>query len=61
MKDFAWWSGLRMQDAQRGLDMAGRQLTHEIVDGKAYWFFLLQPEILKLRTPGDGNALVNLR
>jgi hypothetical protein len=39
MKDFAWWSGLRMQDAQRGLDAAGRQLTHEIVDGKTYWFF----------------------
>jgi hypothetical protein len=38
LKDFVWWSGLTLQDAQQGLDLAGPQLAHEIVEGKAYWF-----------------------
>jgi hypothetical protein len=37
-KDFAWWSGLTLQDVQRGLDLAASQLAHETVDGKTYWF-----------------------
>jgi DNA glycosylase AlkZ-like len=50
LKDFAWWSGLTVQDAQRGLDVAGRQLTCEIVDGKTYWFSPTT-KTLKLKTP----------
>jgi len=38
LKDFAWWSGLTLQDAQKGLDLAVPQLAHEIIDGKTYWF-----------------------
>jgi len=38
LKDFAWWSGLTVQDAQRGLDLAAPQLAHEIIDGNTYWF-----------------------
>lgn len=37
LKDFAWWCGLTLQDAQRGLDLAAPQLAHEIIDGKTYW------------------------
>ncbi len=50
MKDFAWWSGLTLQDAQRGLDLAAPQLAHEIIDGKTYW---LSPDTktVKLKTP----------
>jgi len=39
LKDFVWWSGLTLQDAQRGVDLAAPQLAHEIIDGKTYWFF----------------------
>jgi hypothetical protein len=38
LKDFAWWSGLTLQDAQRGLDLAAPQLAHEIIDDKTHWF-----------------------
>ena len=38
LKDFAWWSGLALRDAQRGLDHAASHLVREIIDGKTYWF-----------------------
>ncbi len=38
LKDFAWWSGLALQDAQQGVDLAAPQLAHEIIDGNSYWF-----------------------
>jgi DNA glycosylase AlkZ-like len=38
LKDFAWWSGLALRDAQRGLDLVASQMVREIIDGKTYWF-----------------------
>jgi hypothetical protein len=38
VRDFAWWSGLTMGDARAGLDMAGRHLASEEIDGTQYWF-----------------------
>jgi hypothetical protein len=37
-RDFAWWSGLAMGDAKRGVQMAGSELHHEEIDGTSYWF-----------------------
>ncbi|MGH7701091.1 MAG: winged helix DNA-binding domain-containing protein [Gemmatimonadales bacterium] len=34
-RDFAWWSGLTMADARRGLDMSGARRRD--VDGRTYW------------------------
>ena len=50
LKDFAWWSGQTLQDAQRGLDLAAPQLAHEIIDSKIYWFSP-NTKTVKLRTP----------
>jgi hypothetical protein len=36
--DFAWWSGLTVADAKAGLEMAASQLTHQVIDGRTYWF-----------------------
>jgi winged helix DNA-binding protein len=36
--DFAWWSGLTVADATKGIRMAGSHLEREIVDGQTYWF-----------------------
>jgi hypothetical protein len=36
--DFAWWSGLTVADAKKGVDIAQSNLEHAIVDGRAYWF-----------------------
>lgn len=50
LKDFAWWSGLTLQDAQRGLEVASGGLVHETIDSKTHWF---SPETktLKLKSP----------
>lgn len=36
--DFAWWSGLTISQAQRGLEAIRRTLDHAVVRGQAYWF-----------------------
>jgi len=36
-QDFAWWSGLTVSDARRGLAMAGPALVREEVGGRSFW------------------------
>jgi len=38
LEDFAWWSGLTLADARRGLEAAARHLVSEVCSGKTYWF-----------------------
>ena len=38
VQDFRWWSGLPAAEARAGLEMAGAQLEHEVLDGQSYWF-----------------------
>jgi Winged helix DNA-binding domain len=38
LRDFAWWSGLPMADARRGLEIAAPQLEHRTVDDRELWF-----------------------
>jgi hypothetical protein len=38
VKDFAWWSGLTMKDAQEGINMVKSKFEEETIDGKTYWF-----------------------
>jgi len=38
LQDFAWWSGLTLTDARKGIATAGKALQHQAVDGKDYWF-----------------------
>jgi len=35
--DFAKWSGLTITDGKRGVEIAGRRLVEEVIDGKTYW------------------------
>ncbi|MEO7501229.1 MAG: winged helix DNA-binding domain-containing protein [Gemmatimonadaceae bacterium] len=35
--DFAWWSGLTVGDANRGIDLAGRDLVQTTIDGRVFW------------------------
>jgi len=36
-QDFAWWSGLTVADARRGIELAGRRLAPATVAGRTYW------------------------
>jgi len=46
--DFAWWSGLTVADARRGIGMAGSALEQVTVDGRAYW---LAPSVVTSASP----------
>jgi winged helix DNA-binding protein len=37
LHDFAWWSGLTLADAKRGVEAAGSFLNRQTHDGRAYW------------------------
>ncbi|MFL5616430.1 MAG: winged helix DNA-binding domain-containing protein [Gemmatimonadaceae bacterium] len=36
-RDFAWWSGLTVADAKRGIEMNGETLQHATVNDVSYW------------------------
>ena len=36
LKDFTWWSGLRVSEARAGIEMVRSSLNEAVVDGKAY-------------------------
>lgn|GEM_PF-2848750 len=36
-QDFAWWSGLTLTDAKKGLESVRDQLSEIAVDGRSYW------------------------
>jgi len=38
LKDFSWWSGLTIKDAEEGISMIKSKLNQATVDGKTYWF-----------------------
>jgi hypothetical protein len=39
IKDFSWWSGLTMKDAENGLSMIKSKLKEEKVDEKTFYFY----------------------
>jgi len=41
LRDFVWWSGLTVRDAQAGLAMARSKLNHQVIDENTYWFSAL--------------------
>ena len=36
--DFAWWSGLSVADAKKGVEMVRQKFKREMIDGKEYFF-----------------------
>ena len=54
--DFAWWSGLTVGDARRGIDAASPRLASVAVDGKTFWFAPGAPAA----KPRGGRAAVHL-
>jgi hypothetical protein len=37
LHDFAWWSGLTVADAKRGVEVNGKELMRETIDDRQYW------------------------
>jgi len=38
VRDFAWWSGLTVADANAGLAMLASDIIHEVIDSQTYYF-----------------------
>ncbi len=38
LQDFSWWSGLILSDAKKGIEMNGKNLIYEIINGQTYWY-----------------------
>ena len=38
VQDFVWWSGLKVADARRGLEINGSRLQSRSIDDKLFWF-----------------------
>lgn len=58
VQDFAWWSGLTVADAKRGLALVGPALAHEVIAGKSYWS---SPDLRPAGAPRrDGAPIVHL-
>jgi len=55
-QDFAWWSGLTVGDAKRGIEGAAPRLASASVHGKTYWFAAGAAR----RAPRSGGATVHL-
>jgi hypothetical protein len=49
-QDFAWWSGLTIADANRGLELARESLSELVVEDRSYWH-AGSPRPPKLRAP----------
>jgi hypothetical protein len=48
--DFAWWSGLSMADAKRGLEIAGRALEQITIGDQKYWLGAASKDGSRVRT-----------
>lgn len=61
--DFAWWSGLTIGDARKGVEAAGEALVEEVVGGKSWWTPTdapkprLKPPLVKLLSNYDEFAV----
>ena len=42
-RDFAWWSGLTISDAKRGITLAGKDLEPATLGGQEYWIAAAAP------------------
>jgi hypothetical protein len=54
--DFAWWSGLTIGDAKRGIEMASGDLAQTTVEGRAFW---LGAETLPVKAGHSAHLLPN--
>jgi hypothetical protein len=56
LKDFSWWSGLTVKDAQEGISMVKSKLEEETIDGKTYWYV----KEIKVTKPSPKTFLLSI-
>jgi len=38
LPDFAWWGGMNLSDAKKGIEICKNELVHESINGQVHWF-----------------------
>jgi hypothetical protein len=56
-QDFAWWSGLTVADARRGIELAGRRLASVAIEGRAYWHGVALPANARSSPKAERNLV----
>lgn len=56
--DLAWWSGLSLGDARRGLAAASPSLDREAIDGRTFWFKGSAASMTATHPPGPTMHLL---
>lgn len=56
VQDFAWWSGLTLAEAKRGIELAGSRLEREVVDGQSYWLAAASPGAEPAASPSSPTV-----
>lgn len=51
LQDFAWWSGLTISDARKGVALCSGRLVEQTVDDKRYWLDPTRARSTRYRTP----------
>ena len=57
--DFVWWSGLTVKLAKTGLEMLGRAVVSETIEGCTYWSVPLSGASSRKKTPAE-DPIVHL-
>ena len=55
LRDYVWWSGLTMEDARRGVEIAGRALVQETFGDVTCWSAASAPAFTRRRLGGGGS------
>ena len=58
LRDFVWWSGLSVKLAKSGLDLLGRAVVSDTVDGLTYWS--VPPARARRSTTPAASPIVHL-
>lgn len=66
LKDFAWWSGLTMTEAKKGIEMTKSALQHEVINDQSYWSSTMTPPARESRPtayllPNYDEALASFK
>ena len=55
IQDFAWWSGLTVTEAKKGLEMVSTYFNKEVIDNQTYW---MQHDMSDVKTKSQAVYLL---
>lgn len=60
LRDFTWWAGITVQDAEGAIDGARRHLIRESVEGHEYWMEARRAGLRRSTSQADSGVTIRL-